>query len=528
MSLPVPTEILLDILSRIDRETLCNVRIVSKQLCRVSTEVLFHRLNIHYGFDRSIAQMRAIIDAPTPVSSIPIRQCIKNLFLPSESFFPHAHHFEFSHPAIFKWSYELPKDHPILKGEHHTLSDSTAQRAVRSGELAEDPSDLEVRFDLGVKKFMDQFDLYSETIVEFLKACENIQKICIAIGIGWGSQRMKYWTLMTTSNALPVIASQIREMSVLMPRVRCAYIPIVSEYLYSTPVEGQQRVFSSLTSLKITIHSTEKSRIPVDKERIVKKQIGSFLSNAPNINSYRIANSGLHGSPGPLIFSQFSERMKLSSLTLSTIFFTALDKGPVLEDRIVSAFKDFQAMIISLPSLTNLKMEGIIIHHVNTGRIAQGTFDPRSSLPMPTPEKLPSHIFEELPPMNWTEVLVLLRNSLPKLTSYSFGHLMYGRHRRNEVTRWKMKVMLIVPMDGKYEAVKFKGFFKETRGDELISPYRKDHLELETFKREINRRRGNIGLGSGGSSNLYPFKEEEAGDTGHIVGQQENLMWRFL
>ncbi|KAF3199724.1 hypothetical protein TWF192_003403 [Orbilia oligospora] len=463
MSLSVPTEILFDILQRLDRKTLCSLRIINHHLCQVATEVLFQDLNIHYGLSRSIAQMRAIIDAPTPVSGLPVRLCVKKLFLPSEFFFPRAQDFKFQKWCMFKWSQQLPKTDPTPELKDLPKPSTTGspiededslnllarlraaylnEGAVRHGDLPEDPKNRDIKFDLKVSEFMQQFELYEKTIVEFLKACENLQQIYIAHGIGWGTERMKHWTYMVTNTALPVIAPRVRKMSIMVARMRCDYIPIISDYLFSTPEEGGKMVFSSLTSLDITIHSVQSFREQSNKDRIAATQIANFLLNIPNINSFGIANTTLFRNPGPQVFSPLPESVHLTSLSLNTIFIPDITSD-------LPSFEDFKAMIISRPALKSLEMEYIVLYHPSMRCFPKRAYDPATDLPAPKPDTmLHSRGFEFPPWMNWAAVLELLRKRLLNLTSYRFRHLMYGGSlRRPGAAARGSNVLLFVPMD---------------------------------------------------------------------------------
>ncbi|KAF3193634.1 hypothetical protein TWF225_009200 [Orbilia oligospora] len=516
MSLSVPTEILFDILQRLDRKTLCNLRIINHHLCQVVTEVLFQDLNIHYGLSRSIAQMRAIIDAPTPVPGLPVRLCVKKLFLPSESFFPRAQDFKFQKWYMFEWSQQLPNPHPkpdLKNNPKPSTSDlpiededssnllarlraaSLDERAVSHGDLPEDPKNQDIKFDLKVPEFMQQFELYEKTTVEFLKACENLQQICIAQGIGWGTERMKYWTYMVTNTALPTIAPRVREMSIMVARMRCGHIPIISDYLFSTPEQGGKMVFSSLKSLDITIHSAQNFREQSNKDRTAANQIANFLLKIPNIDSFGIANTALFRNPGPRVFSPVPESVHLTSLSLCTIF---------IPDSIsdLPSFEDFKAMIISRPAIKNLEMEYIVLYHPSMRCFPKRAYDPATDLPAPKPDTmLHSRGFEFPPWMNWAAVFELLRKRLLNLTSYRFRHLMYGGSlRRPRAAAMGSNVLLFVPMDQEYRTINSEKFADVVRVDEMISPYLKDYSEMEAFKQEIDNRRKIVGLGGGGGS----------------------------
>ncbi|KAF3308217.1 hypothetical protein TWF173_001630 [Orbilia oligospora] len=516
MSLSIPTEILFDILQRLDRKTLCNLRIINHHLCQVATEVLFQDLNIHYGLSRSIAQMRAILDAPTPVSGLPVRLCVKKLFLPSESFFPRAQDFKFQKWYMFKWSQQLPKTDPKPDLKDNPMpstaslpiecveglnllarlrTSSIDDQAVWHGGLPEDPKNRDIKFDLEVPEFMQQFELYEKTIVEFLKACENLQQICIAQGIGWGTERIKYWARMVTNTALPVIAPRVRKMSIMVARMRCSYIPIISDYLFSTSEEGGKMVFSSLKSLDITIRSAQSSRQQSNKDRITANQITNFLSNIPNISSFGIANTALFRNPAPQVFSPVPESVHLTSLSLCTIFIPDSTSD-------LPSFEDFKAMIVSRPAIKNLEMEYIALYHSSTRCFSKRNYDPATDLPAPKPDTmLHSRGFEFPPWMNWAAVFELLRKRLLNLTSYRFRHLMYGgKSKYPRATARGSNVSLFVPMDREYRMINSEEFADVMRIDEIISPYLKDYSELEVFKQEIDNRRKIVGLGGGGGS----------------------------
>lgn len=59
----LPTEILFEICTNADRDTRRQLRLVSKRVYEVVTD---KDLSIHYRYDRSIAQMRGIIESPLP------------------------------------------------------------------------------------------------------------------------------------------------------------------------------------------------------------------------------------------------------------------------------------------------------------------------------------------------------------------------------------------------------------------------------------------------------------------------------
>ncbi|KAK6506365.1 hypothetical protein TWF506_011280 [Arthrobotrys conoides] len=445
--------------------------------------------------------MRAIIDAPPPVSGLPVRLCVKSLFLPSESFFPRADNFRFQKPFRFGWSHQLPEepsasnleDHPKSTEEDRTSSitqlnaAAADERAFRGGSLAEDPQNAEISFNLREPEPKEQLQLYQKTIVEFFKSCKNLREICIAQGIGWKTERMKYWIYVVTNYALPVVASRVKKMRIMVPQLRRAYIPVISDYFFIEPEEGERKVFSrSLKSLDITIHSMQEFRIPGNKDTIIKNQIAKFFPNVPNIESFGIAMTDLTRTPSPQIFSPLSAGAHLTSLNFCTIF---------ISDTVTnhSSFEDFKTMIVSVPYLKSLEMKCIVLYH------PYRAYDPDTDLPAPKPEAmLPSWGSELLPPINWATIFELLRKRLLHLTSYSFRHLMYGggfvcprKHRGG-------KVMLVVPTDQRYKMLKGEDSIDLLRADELISPYPRDYTELEALKQEVCNRRKVVGLGGGG------------------------------
>ncbi|KAK6346005.1 hypothetical protein TWF730_010339 [Orbilia blumenaviensis] len=530
MGIPLPTEILLEILHRTDRKTLCNLRVVSKQLCQAVTEVLFRNLNVHYGLDRSITQMKAITSAPPPVIGPPVSACIRNLFLPSESFSPRADKFRFTGPCSFKWSHELPTDHSRLVGEENESGRKfriiQEHRAVYDGEITENLYNLSVRFDPEIPTFREEIELYESTITEFFEACENLQEITVAVGAGWNTDRIKYWSYMLMNSGFPVIVESIRRLRIFMPRVEVTYAPIVSEYLLTVPEDGKSKTFSSLTSLDIVIHSL---RIPiiseaVEEHRVVNSQIKKFLSYTPNITSYSLSTTEFIRDTGDMIFPRFSENTHLTSLSLCTIF---IPSGGMYAE-----FREFREMVESAPSLMSLKIGLVTIELLNPRLVAGNTYDPNRGLPSPIDEDFPSWVFNTPPKTSWTNFFALVLKTLPKLTDYKFRQLTYGRNWSNMWSRavsvGSSKIVLMAPKDGKYATFTHADFVQETRDIELISPYPSDNLELKAFKKEINRRRACIGLGGGEGSDFgHNKEEEEAEESTSVIGQQEHLVWRF-
>ncbi|EGX46973.1 hypothetical protein AOL_s00097g212 [Orbilia oligospora ATCC 24927] len=395
---------------------------------------------------------------------------------------------------MFNWSQQLPKTDPKPDLEDNPMSSTASlpiedddvlnllvrlrgspidEQAVWHGDLPEDPKNRDIKFDLKVPEFTQQFELYEKTIVEFLKACENLQQICIAQGI----------------------APRVRKMSIMVARMRCSYIPIISDYLFSTSEEGGKMVFSSLKSLDITIHSTQSSREQSNNDRIAANQIANFLSNIPNINSFGIANTALFRNPAPQVFSPVPESVHLTSLSLCTIFIPDSTSD-------LPSFEDFKAMIVSRPAIKNLEMEYIALYHPSIRCFSKINYDPATDLPAPKPDTmLHSRGFEFPPWMHWAAVFELLRKRLLNLTSYKFKHLMYGGNSKYPRAAARgSNVSLFVPMDQEYRMINSEEFADVMRIDEIISPYLKDYSELEAFKQEIDNRRKIVGLGGGGGS----------------------------
>ncbi|KAK6497704.1 hypothetical protein TWF481_012107 [Arthrobotrys musiformis] len=529
MALPVPFEILLDIVDGLDRQSLRNLRLVNRQLCKVATGILFRDINIHYGLSRSMTQMVALnFVRPLVGSNLRAPLCVKSVFLPSESFFPRAQYLQFSSNIRFDWCHELPRDHPMIKYQRRNYIDE--ERAITAGDVKDDfdPDDPEVA---------QRLALYERTLTQFLESCHNLQEICIAIGSGWKVERTIYWLFFVANNVLPGIRSKLRKLKVLIPKVWGAYIPLFTSYLRNAEEGGEDGEggeggeeegeeggdyweFPSLESLEITFNYVENAGVPgpADKDKTARGQLARFLSRAPKLQSFGITFARMLPRPIPPILPSLSESTNLTSLSLCTIFLPGLYGAS-------STHEDFKTMITSRPSLTNLEM-GAIVLDCST-HIAAFHNEPGS--------KITAAVRDTPPPGNWAAIFALIRKSLPKLTGYKFGYLMYGRYSGSAMVGGARRVLLVIPDDEKYKMVTPEHVEKEMWVGELISPYRGDHLELEALKKEVDRRRRDARLGSGNTagssregSRSYQIKEEEeAGDSTPAMGQQRELMWLF-
>ncbi|KAK6524589.1 hypothetical protein TWF281_011492 [Arthrobotrys megalospora] len=467
MSIPVPTEILLDILIKLNRPTLFNVRLVSKKISQAATDILFEELSIHYGIDRSITQMRAVTGSS-------VRLHIHSLFIPTESFFPFSTTISTS---IFAWTRRPPENYPRSQDG--------------------DPFKFTPWVDFDV---ISQYQLYLDTLVDLLEACVNLRSIHIALSECQrvNEVRVKGWSLMFAKVIFPKMARLgITKLNISLPFVGSA-LSLLSGY--GTPCEpyllkytGQPIVFPSLKSVCIEVHSLPS--MPSQEDIEVGNRMDKFLSSMPNLDSYEIANRLVQPNSLPQILPPSIVKPQLTHLLLKSIDLT--------EDTL----EGFQDLIASIPSLTSLTLIGVVI-----GLPLEPENDFLSS------NRIPSEEFKRPPKINWTDILPAILENLPNLNRFTFRRLMYSYRRGPRMG----KIGLLMPMDGNCKNVALGNFNDIAKHYVVISPYESDHVALEEFRRKIRQRNERARPGT------TFLKGQKEGESQRLAQAKSYSLWRII
>ncbi|KAK6512347.1 hypothetical protein TWF481_001235 [Arthrobotrys musiformis] len=454
----LPPELLLYIFQLLYRDAVCNLRLVSKDICEIVTPLLFKNVNVHYGIDRALEQMRGFIGEEK------LRGCIRDVMIPSESFVVNGDGFQF-HEKTFWWSVSV-RGEPVVDGYYDA---ETEGQAVKTGALAEYPHRRDVRFDPTSRTFKRKIEDYERCLERFLVQCERLERIWIAFGAGWTSGRMEWWGGVVGRVVRKVCeggkgGKGVKRLDLLVPRVGC-----LESFLKGVSGEG---VFESLEGVSVDIYAAD----PAFRDlAAIESSTNDLFTKTPNLRSCQLStNYKLTRTNVPPLFPLFSGNGMLTSLSIRHTFF------PIEND---SAFDRFSRMLASTPGLLTLEMTACMIQYSDSlGRDAERILS----------DELNIASFENLPARSWAGIFKTFETHLINLRSFKFGHLMYGRHRGSSFfnDRSTHRAEMLVPAEGRFGGMGVKEFSRSVRSVEGVSPYVGDHEELERFRRVVAERGG--------------------------------------
>ncbi|KAK6346004.1 hypothetical protein TWF730_010338 [Orbilia blumenaviensis] len=469
MSIPVPTEILCEILDLLetDRKALQNLRLASKKLCEVTTRVLFRTLSIHYGFSHSVAQTQKIVSNPLIVSSV------KSLFIPSESFFPGLHSCRLPDNCKCRWTREPLEGQPF-----HQMNSSDYYHGSRPSQRQRRENVPPPPIDKIIRKTNEQ---YLDAMAALLEACMNLREVHIAIGAGWLNKRIAIWVSFITGILFPIMAKVgVEKVEMSMPDLGL-FRRFFENY-------NDKTVLRSFTFIAINIHSLGPGTTRKAKEEI-QERVSPFFFNIPNLTAYKIGNERKAGTSeldrSLRLLPPFSTMAKLTFLELNSMRFTE------------SVYEEFLTLVNAVPLLRKL---ALVVIEVLRNRVS-GPFEYQD---------MPSNSFVDLPRINWTTIFSILLQRLPQLVEPVFKALLYSDFT-DERGVWMVQPIVPVEWIEKPTSVRI------TLGQEFISPYQGDHLALAAFKAEISKRRERVGL--------CQLVEKEGE---HSTGVKRYPLWGFL
>ncbi|KAK6331740.1 hypothetical protein TWF718_002282 [Orbilia javanica] len=455
----LPPEILLKVVKFLkpDRRTLRSLRLVNRSMCPAATEVLFEDLSVHYGLTRSNLQIKGLLEAPT------LYWFVKTLFLPSESFFPISKDLFFSEKIKFPWT-RNPED--STEATRSGNSEHQLYLLAHPELFRESPKRPWVSYDPKRLKYKRQHDTYLANLANLIKALPNIQRIHIAIGLFLDSHRMLAWLAMFEEMLWEVIASidRIVEVEISTP---------VAKYRDCHALEpfcGQDVTFPNVKSFKMNFHHC--SRDPpryyvfqLTRQPLVQSA-ASLFSNFQNITSYTLSRS-------PNVFPPSSIRTNLTSLYLNNMS---------LEVRIPRIlFTEFKEAVADCFNLEYLDLDTIAIHgvkmrKVSTGRFLLIKFDDQTG----KKTKVATDFF---PSGGWFNILAAFMKSLKLLKKFRFQRLVYGQELRSVRSGSESGILepVLVPVKGMGNG----GLPDGLCGWEIISPFKRDYLALEKFRKAV-------------------------------------------
>ncbi|KAK6514929.1 hypothetical protein TWF506_007286 [Arthrobotrys conoides] len=205
MKMYLPPEILLQILEpyRNTNNTttqLSELRLVNSHFNNViiSYFAFPKKIKLVYGFEEAMVQMKTL-----GRNTVMLRN-VRGLFIPSESFFPGGLGASRDN-QIFPWTRQPDHNNGSIQtvpGQHSiTNSHSTFENP-------QNPS------------FQVEAEQYLNTLQTLLYTCKNLEVLEIAMGNGWDTLRMKYWTGIFMKRLWKVIGKVgVKKVRIMMPYV---------------------------------------------------------------------------------------------------------------------------------------------------------------------------------------------------------------------------------------------------------------------------------------------------------------------
>ncbi|RVD89645.1 uncharacterized protein DFL_000643 [Arthrobotrys flagrans] len=405
----LPPEILLSIVDNFDctpdsptsdRATLIALRSASKDFYSVVTLVLFRDLSLHYGVSRSVPQMQGI------TSSSVIRPHIRSLFIPSESFFPLGKDVQFN----------TTKPYLFAK-----------------------------------KEFREQEQGYRAALSDFIEACENLEEVHIAVGLGGDTERMSVFGKILGKHLMPrIVAKGIRRLVVSAPSAHSISLPFTGYVGSSKERFGNLPDFSSLESF--TLQSCYGSGAePASKDFV------DLLDTLTGLNSFTLSMSSplkRQSTRGLSRYPISATCHNLTSVKLSSLF--------------LGQNEDYlQDFLSAVPTIQDLVLNQIAL---------------------PISNRMPeSH---SLVAKTWRALFQHISTVLLKLKAYKFQHLMYGAIP--EPMWWgrnNTDVHLLLPVMIDNEELTPHTWDTKLRGAELVSPFHEDLKGLQSLRKMIRDRR---------------------------------------
>lgn len=459
----LPPEILLSIVDNFDctpdsptsdRATLIALRSASKDFYSVVTLVLFRDLSLHYGVSRSVPQMQGI------TSSSVIRPHIRSLFIPSESFFPLGKDVQFNTSDYYPWSRGPALDWltvpdysqalPIRKGIKGRPSHAK-QTLMFHYPFREYPTKPWQRFSLRQKEFREQEQGYRAALSDFIEACENLEEVHIAVGLGGDTERMSVFGKILGKHLMPrIVAKGIRRLVVSAPSAHSISLPFTGYVGSSKERFGNLPDFSSLESF--TLQSCYGSGAePASKDFV------DLLDTLTGLNSFTLSMSSplkRQSTRGLSRYPISATCHNLTSVKLSSLF--------------LGQNEDYlQDFLSAVPTIQDLVLNQIAL---------------------PISNRMPeSH---SLVAKTWRALFQHISTVLLKLKAYKFQHLMYGAIP--EPMWWgrnNTDVHLLLPVMIDNEELTPHTWDTKLRGAELVSPFHEDLKGLQSLRKMIRDRR---------------------------------------
>ncbi|KAK6507760.1 hypothetical protein TWF481_006182 [Arthrobotrys musiformis] len=458
----LPPEIILSIVDYLDRTpdnpksdraTLIALRSVNKEFCSIVTPVLFRDFSLHYGVSRSVPQMEG-------VTSSTVRRHIRSLFIPSECFFPLGKDVQFNSSDHYPWSrgpaldwlavQDYSQSPPVRKGVRGRPSHAK-QTLMFHYPFREFPTKPWQPFSLRLKEFREQEDAFSTALSSFIEACENLQEVHVAMGLGAETERMSVFGQILGKQLMPrIVAKEIRGLKISAPSPPKISLPFDGYAKSAQERFGEVPGFSSLESL--TIQPCYGSTVESENQDFkILLDAMTGLKSFSLIMSKPLRRQSTRGIPR---YPTSANCPNLTSVRISSIFLGYNE----------AYLHDF---ISSVPTITDLTLE----------RIA-----------LPISNRLPeSH---DLLPRNWKALFQHILSSLPELTAYKFEHLAYGAIP--EPMWWgrgNKEVHLLLPETVDKKELTPHSWNRALKGSELLSPFSEDFTGLQLFRKAIKSRR---------------------------------------
>ncbi|KAF3222983.1 hypothetical protein TWF679_004180 [Orbilia oligospora] len=459
----IPPEIILSIVdyldctpdsSTSDRATLIALRSANKDFYAVVTTVLFRDFSLHYGVSRSIPQMQGVA-----LSSV-IRPHVRSLFIPSESFFPLGKDVQFNTRDYYPWSRGSALDWltvpdysqalPVRKGSKGRPSHAK-QTLMFHYPFREFPTKPWQGFSLRKKEFREQEQGYSTALSNLIEACENLEEIHIALGLGEDTARMLTFGKILGKHLMPqIVAKGIRKLVISVPSAHNISLPFTEYVETSNKRFGHLPNFSSLESLVIE-SCYGSSAEPASKDFV------ALLDTLTGLNYFKLSLSSpmsQHSTKGVSCYPISSTCHNLTNVKLSSLF--------------LGESEDFlEEFLSAVSTITDL-----VLYHIA----------------LPISSRLPEN--HSLLAKTWRSLFQHISSVLPRLTTFQFRHLMYGA--TPDPIWWnrdKKDVLLLLPKTVHNQQLTPSAWSLSLAGAELVSPFYEDLKGLRFLRKVIRERR---------------------------------------
>ncbi|KAK6513036.1 hypothetical protein TWF506_009198 [Arthrobotrys conoides] len=459
----IPPEIILSIVDHLDctpdsptsdRATLIALRSTSKDFCAIVTTVLFRDFSLHYGVSRSVPQMQGIA-----LSSV-IRPHIRSLFIPSESFFPLGKNVQFNTKDYYPWSRGPALDWltvpdysqalPVRKGSKGRPSHAK-QTLMFHYPFREFPTKPWQRFSLGQKEFREQEETYSTAVSSLIEACENLEDVHVALGLGVDTDRMRMFGRILGKHLMPkLVAKGIRKLMISVPSAHNISLPFTGYVENMKKRFGSLPDFSSLESLVVQSCYGASFEPRTEDFAVLLETLTSLEYFKYSLSSPMQRNS----ADGVPCYPVSATSHNLTTVKLSSLF--------------LGGNEDYLENFLSaVPTIAEL-----ILYHI--------------ALPIST--RIPeSH---SLLAKTWGSLFQHISTVLPRLTAYQFHYLMYGAVPELEWwNRDKNDVHLLLPAAVNEERLTSTKWSQTLKGAELVSPFDEDLKGLRLLRKVIRDRR---------------------------------------